>query len=156
MSFAGPRDPMMAQMIRAADARGIVLIAAVGNAGPKSPPLYPGAYAQVIGVTATDANDRLLAVANRGPQVAVAAPGVEILLPAPGGGFQVTSGTSAASAHVSGVVALLLARNPRLKPADIRRLLTATASRLGEGPRVRDFGAGLVDPLKAVEAVAAR
>lgn len=156
MSFAGPRDPMMAQMIRAADARGIVLIAAVGNAGPRSPPLYPGAYAQVIGVTATDANDRLLAVANRGPQVAVSAPGVDILLPAPGGGLQVTSGTSAASAHVSGVVALLLARNPRLKPADIRRLLTATASRLGEGPRSRDFGAGLVDPLKAVEAVATR
>jgi hypothetical protein len=156
MSFAGPRDPLMAQMIRAADARGIVLIAAVGNAGPTSPPLYPGAYAQVIGVTATDAHDRLLAVANRGPQVAVSAPGVDILLPAPGGGLQVTSGTSAASAHVSGVVALLLARNPRLKPADIRRLLTVTASRLGEGPRARDFGAGLVDPLKAVEAIAAR
>jgi subtilisin family serine protease len=156
MSFAGPRDPMMARMIQAADRRGIVLIAAVGNAGAKSPPLYPGAYREVIGVTATDANDGLLAVANRGPQVAVAAPGVDILLPAPGGGFQVTSGTSAAAAHVSGAVALLLARNPRLKPAEIRRLLAATASRLGEAAHRRDFGAGLVDPLKAVEAAAAR
>jgi subtilisin family serine protease len=156
MSFAGPRDPMMAQMIKAASTRGIVLVAAVGNAGPKSPPLYPGAYPDVIGVTATDANDKLLAVANRGPQIAVSAPGVDILLPAPGGGLQVTSGTSAAAAHVSGVAALLLARNPQLKPADIRRLLTSTASRLGAGASSRDFGAGLVDPSKAIEAVAAR
>lgn len=154
MSFAGPRDPMMAQMLKAASARGIVLIAAVGNAGPKSPPLYPGAYAEVIGVTATDADDKLLAVANRGPQIAVSAPGVDILLPSPGGGLQVTSGTSAAAAHVSGVAALLLARNPQLKPADIRRLLMSTASRLGTGTASRDFGAGLVDPSKAVEAAA--
>ena len=156
MSFAGPRDPMMAQMLKAASARGIVLIAAVGNAGPTSPPLYPGAYAEVIGVTATDANDKLLAVANRGPQIAVSAPGVDILLPSPGGGLQVTSGTSAAAAHVSGVAALLLARNPQLKPADIRRLLVSTASRLGAGVAARDFGAGLVDPSKAIEAAAAR
>ena len=92
----------------------------------------------------------------RGPQVAVSAPGVDILLPAPGGGLQVTSGTSAAAAHVSGVVALLLARNPQLKPADIRRLLMSTASPLGTGPRNRDYGAGLIDPLKAVDAAAAR
>lgn len=156
MSFAGPSDPLMADMLKAADTRGIVLVAAVGNAGPRSPPLYPGAYPQVIGVTATDSGDKLLPVANRGPQVAVAAPGVDVLLPAPGGGLQVTSGTSAAAAHVSGVAALLLARNPKMKPADVRRVLTTTASALGASPRNSEFGAGLVDPLKAVDAAAAR
>ena len=44
MSFAGPADAMMRDMLAKAYARGIVLIAAVGNAGPKSPPLYPAAY----------------------------------------------------------------------------------------------------------------
>ena len=83
MSFAGPADPMLRQMLAIANGRGIVLIAAVGNAGPKSPPLYPGADADVIGVTATDADDKLMPQANRGPQVAVAAPGVEILAAAP-------------------------------------------------------------------------
>ena len=57
MSFAGPADPMLRQMLAIANGRGIVLIAAVGNAGPKSPPLYPGADAGVIGVTATDADE---------------------------------------------------------------------------------------------------
>ncbi len=42
MSFAGPKDPIMARMLAAAGKRGIVLIAAAGNAGPKSPPLFPG------------------------------------------------------------------------------------------------------------------
>ena len=75
-----------------------MLVAAVGNAGPKPPPLYPRADAGVIGVTATDADDRLMPQANRGPQVAVAAPGVEILAAAPDGKYQITSGTSVAAA----------------------------------------------------------
>ena len=106
MSFAGPADAMLQEMLTKANARGMVLIAAVGNAGPSSPPLYPAADSRVIGVTATDADDKLMPQANRGPQVAVAAPGVEILAAAPDGGYQVTSGTSVAAAHASGVAAL--------------------------------------------------
>ena len=108
-----------------------MLIAAVGNAGPKSPPLYPGADPDVIGVTATDENDKLLAVSNRGPQVAVAAPGVEILEPAPEGTYQVTTGTSVAAAHATGVAALLLARKPDLKPDEVRSLLIRSARHIG-------------------------
>src|SRR5664279_3232525 len=109
MSFAGPPDPMFRDMLTKAHVRGIVLIAAVGNAGPRSPPLYPAADPDVIGVTATDAEDRLFPQANRGPQVAVAAPGVQVLEPAPDATYQVTTGTSVAAAHASGVAALLLA-----------------------------------------------
>ena len=89
MSFAGPPDDLLREMLTKANARGIVLIAAVGNAGPRSPPLYPAADAGVIGVTATDVDDKLMPQANRGPQVAVAAPGVEILAVAPDGKYQV-------------------------------------------------------------------
>jgi subtilisin family serine protease len=151
MSFAGPADAMMADLLAKAYARGIVLVAAVGNAGPQSPPLYPAAYAQVIGVTATDAADRLLAVANRGPQVAVAAPGVDIVAPAPDGQYQVTSGTSIAAAHASGVAALLLARDPKLSPAALRRDLVR-AARAVPGSR-REVGAGVIDALAAVKVV---
>jgi subtilisin family serine protease len=64
--------------------KGIVLIAAAGNAGPKSPPLFPGAFdPYVIAVTATDADDKLFTGANRGKYISVAAPGVDILVPAP-------------------------------------------------------------------------
>jgi hypothetical protein len=51
---------MLQVMLVNANGRGIVLIAAVGNSGPRSPPLYPAADPGVIGVTATDARDRLM------------------------------------------------------------------------------------------------
>jgi hypothetical protein len=88
MSFAGPYDPILALAIKKASARGAILIAAVGNAGPKSPPLYPGADPHVIGVTATDENDKLYKGSNVGAQVAVAAPGVDVMVPAPAGAAQ--------------------------------------------------------------------
>ncbi len=151
MSFAGPKDPSLERAIKLAYDRGIVLIAAAGNAGPKSPPLFPGADPNVIAVTATDVDDKLFSGANRGKYISVAAPGVDILVPAPEGSYQVTTGTSVAAAEVSGIVALLLERNPKLTPADIRRILTSSAKRLGSGDRDDNFGAGLVDPLKAVQ-----
>src|SRR5262249_60254647 len=85
--------------------------------------------------------------ANRGKSISVAAPGVDILVPAAEGEYQITTGTSVAAAEVSGIVALLLERNPKLTPADIRHILTTSAKRLSPGDRDDRFGAGLIDPL---------
>src|SRR6185436_18134148 len=115
MSFAGPRDPILEQAIRGLKDKGIILIAASGNAGPKSPPLFPAADPNVIAVSATDVDDRTYKNAVRGKHVAIAAPGVDILVPAPEGGYQLTTGTSVAAAHISGVVALLLERDGSLR-----------------------------------------
>ncbi len=151
MSFAGPRDPSLERALRAAHDKGIVLIAAAGNGGPKSPPLYPGADPDVIAVTATDVNDKVFSGANRGRYIAVAAPGVDIVVPAPENTYQLTTGTSVAAAEVSGIVALLLERNPNLTPDDIRRILTSSAQHPGSKDRDDDFGYGLVDPSKAIQ-----
>jgi subtilisin family serine protease len=151
MSFAGPADPALRAMLAKAYARGIVLIAAVGNAGPRSPPLYPAADPFVIGVTATDVDDKLLPQANRGPQVAVAAPGVDILVPAPDGSYQITSGTSVAAAHASGVAALLLARKHDMTAADVRRILTGTAHSIAG--KKTDTGAGVIDAYDAINSL---
>jgi filamentous hemagglutinin family protein len=148
MSFAGPRDPSIERALQAAHDRGIVLIAAAGNAGPKSPPLFPGANPNVIAVTATDINDKVFSGANRGGYIAVAAPGVDILVPGTDGGYQLTTGTSVACAEVSGVAALLLERNPNLTPEDVRKILTSSAKKLGAST---DYGAGLVDLAKAIQ-----
>jgi len=131
------------------------LIAAAGNAGPKSPPLYPAADANVIAVSATDAEDRLFPASNRGSFVAVAAPGVDIFLPAPDGKYQMTSGTSFAAAYVSGLAALMLERNPALKPDGVRAILTKTARDLGAPGRDDLFGAGEADAFAAVTATIA-
>jgi subtilisin family serine protease len=154
MSFSGPRDPSVAQRMMQARQQGLVLIAAAGNAGPKSAPLYPAAYPNVIAVTATDADDKLFADANQGRHIAVAAPGVDILLPAPDASYQVTTGTSFAAAEVSGIVALMLERKPDLDHDGVRKVLTATARQLGpkgsEKGSDPQFGAGLVDAYAAI------
>jgi len=155
MSFAGSKDTLIGRGLSALAARNIVAVAAAGNAGPKSPALYPAADPNVIAVSATDAQDRLFAASNRGNHIAVAAPGVDIFLPAPDDKYQITSGTSFSSAFVSGVAALLLQRNPTLKPEGVRALLMKTARDLG-APGIDDqFGAGEADAFAAVSAVSA-
>ena len=150
MSFAGHADPTLGRMLAAAYGKGVVLIAAAGNAGPQSEPLYPAADPNVIAVTATDSDEHLFAMANRGRYIAVAAPGVDILALAPGDTYQLTTGTSVAAAHVSGIAALLLERRPSLKPSDIRAVLITTAKHLGPAVPDSDFGAGLVNAYSAV------
>ena len=150
MSFAGPADPDIHRSLEAAHKKGIVLVAAAGNAGPKSPPLYPAADANVIAVSATDAEDRLLAQSNRGPYVAVAAPGTQILVAAPGGAYEVSSGTSYSAAEVSGIAALLLQHRPGLKPNEVRAILMASAKDLGPKGRDNLFGAGLANAYGAL------
>jgi subtilisin family serine protease len=150
MSFAGPFDPMLALAMKNASAKGAILIAAVGNAGPKSPPLYPAADPHVIGVTATDENDKLYKGANRGAQVAVASPGVDVIVAAPAEAYQLTTGTSVAAAHVSGVVALMLEKHPDVDAQTVLEVLTASATRLGANKRNEELGWGLIDPLAAL------
>jgi subtilisin family serine protease len=150
MSFAGPADPAVQAMLGAARARGIVLIAAAGHAGPRARPLYPAADPNVIAVTATDTEDRLFDRAVRGSHIAVAAPGVDILVAAPDGGYTQTSGTSVAAAEVSGIVSLMIARDRALDPAAVRKLLTATARDLGPPGPDDQFGAGLTDAFAAL------
>ena len=150
MSFAGPRSRVVEIALKSAYDNQVVLVAAVGNSGPDSPPLYPGADPNVIAVSATDDDDEIYAGATRGLHIALSAPGVNVLAPAPEAGYQLTTGTSIAAAHVTGVVALLLQSNPALKPQDIRRILTITAKKLRANPK--DVGAGLVDPAEALKA----
>jgi len=150
MSFTGPPNPTLQRLLAAASGRGIVLIAAAGNAGPQAEPLYPAAYPDVIAVTATDSKSQLFKMANRGRYIAVAAPGVDILALAPDDAYQLTTGTSIAAAHVSAIAALLLEREPSLKPSDIRAVLSSTAKLLGKPQTDPDFGAGLVNAYRAV------
>ena len=83
----------------------------------------------------------------------LAAPGVDVLEPVPGSAYQLTSGTSVAAAHVSGIVALLLAREGTLGPDAVRKLLTDTASKGSEVRTAEEIGSGLVDGYRAIQAI---
>ncbi|WP_331288865.1 MULTISPECIES: S8 family serine peptidase [Methylobacteriaceae] len=155
MSFAGPWDAALSEFLAAGTGRGVVYVAAGGNAGPASPPLFPAADPNVIAVTATDAEDRLFPAANRGSHLCVAAPGVDILVAAPNGGYGLLSGTSMAAAQVSGVVALMLQARPGLKPVEVRAALTRSARDLGPSGPDREFGAGFADAEGAVRSLKA-
>ena len=155
MSFVGPADPALHRMLAAAYENGIVLIAAGGNGGAYAGPQYPAADPNVIAVTATNAKDGLFSLDNRNQYIAIAAPGVDILALAPGDAYQFTSGTSIAAAHVSAVAALLLERQPMLKPRDVRAILASTAKRLDPSQH-GGFGPGLVNAYHAVAALDAK
>ena len=81
---------------------------------------------------------------------------MEIIVPAPDGNYELTTGTSVAAAHVRGVAALLLQRDPTLDPSQIRQILTSTASNPGGKGRNDELGYGVVDPLRALNAIGAK
>ncbi len=151
LSFAGPKDKLLIQALDALADHDTIMIGAAGNAGPGKPPAYPAAHDGVIAVTATDQNDGLYAMANRGSYVAVAAPGVDIITTTPGGGYEFMSGTSIATAHITGVVALVLERHPELKAGQIAQLLANASVDLGPKGFDSEFGAGLVDAAAALK-----
>lgn len=155
MSFAGPRDPLLERSVRIAGAGGAIIVAAAGNGGAKAPFAYPAAYPEVIAVTATDVADRLYASANQGRYIAIAAPGVDVLVSSGDHAHQLVSGTSYAAAYVSGIVALMVERNPSLSASAARQALTTAAVDLGPPGFDDQFGAGRVNAFGSLQAMSA-
>ena len=152
MSFAGPKDPSLERALKLAYDKGIVLIAAAGNAGAKSPPLFPGADPLVIAVTATDVDDKLFTGANRGKYISVAAPGRRH--PGAGAGEQLTRSPPAPRSRPPRSAAswrCCSSAIPSSRRPTSAASCTASARRLGAGERDDNFGSGLIDPLKALQ-----
>lgn len=145
LSFAGPRDPIVIRLLSRAQQLGVLAIGAAGNAGPEAPPAYPAALPSVLAVTAIDGRDELFKRANRGAYVGLAAPGVDVIVAGPGGGYGISSGTSIAAAKVSGLAAAILGQSAGLAPAALHDLLRQTAIDLGPAGPDEAFGAGKVD-----------
>lgn len=150
LSVGGPRDALIAALIQQAYGSGVTVVAAAGNGGAKGKPVYPAALREVIAVSATGPDDRLYTLSTRGDYIDVAAPGVDILSPAPGGAWQMESGTSQAAAHVSGAVALILQDYPELSPFQVKHLLGSSAVDLGKPGKDPEYGEGRIDVGKAL------
>ena len=110
-------------------ARGCVLVAAAGNAGAVGS-WYPAGLKTVISVAGLSEERQLNGDSNFGATIDIAAPGDEILSTDLNGGYQNSSGTSIAAAHVSGVAALVRAANPDYTNAKVRETLIRTADPL--------------------------
>ncbi|HTU64654.1 MAG TPA: S8 family serine peptidase [Steroidobacteraceae bacterium] len=146
VSLVGPRNALLERVVKSLVDRGHLIVAAVGNDGPAAPPLFPAAYAGVVGVTAVDARHKALIEACRGEHLDLAAPGADIAAASSGtvDGYGAVRGTSFAAPIVTG---LLAAHLPTPDPAGAARVLadlTAQAIDLGAKGRDDTYGAGLV------------
>ena len=160
----------LATAVHNASVAGVTIVAAAGNVVTLNdliygcPVAYPAAYPEAIAVTYTGQNDALTGYSCTGPQVDIAAPGDQIFSPVPIGpcqncstnGYLALSGTSMASPHVAGAVALVLskgiadANHDGLLSDDVKAHLCATA-RTASSPAKTDarypnwYGCGIVN-----------
>ncbi|MER7465007.1 type VII secretion-associated serine protease mycosin [Streptomyces sp. NPDC097981] len=140
------------EAVQYALAKGVVVVASAGNGGRQGDHAsYPAAYPGVIAVAAVDRAGKKAAFSTRSWYATVSAPGVDIVIADPDRSYYEGWGTSAASAFVSGAVALVKAAHPDLSPAQIKRLLEDTASDAPPGGRDDSRGHGLVDPVAALQ-----
>jgi len=142
ISIEGPDNSVMALMVQRATQAGIAVVAAAGNGGPAAAPVYPAAYADVIAVTAIDAQDRVYRRANRGAYISFAAPGVDVISNAGSYDRRPVSGTSFAAPRAAAVIAeRLFAGRGDGGPLPSKEVLAELRH------RARDLGAAGRDPV---------
>ncbi|CAN5243431.1 S8 family serine peptidase [soil metagenome] len=146
ISLVGPPNALLQRAVAAAQAKGHVIVAAVGNDGPAAPPLYPAAWPGVVAVTGVDSRRRVLAEAGRGPHVALAAPGSEMVGAglAERGGYVALRGTSFAAPLVAGLLAARLPQADVALAGEALAALRIQAIDLGAAGRDDIYGWGLV------------
>ena len=155
MSLSGTSNSITVKTVcDAANTHGLILVAAAGNKGDGNNATtelsYPAAYDSVIAVGATDINNLAPSWSNSGPYVEMAAPGVDIISTWTDESYNTISGTSMATPHVSGTVALILAVNDSLSNIEVRNILQNNVIDLGISGKDNVYGYGLIDANGAV------
>lgn len=155
-----PNDPpdSIVVAVNNAAANGVVVVISSGNDSNKNAVSYPGCASGAIAVGAVDINDQDASFSNAGPAMDIVAPGVSTLsswscnasptLSCASTWYYYASGTSMASPHVAGVVALMLDKNPNLTVDQVKNALYSTAVPVGPND-----GNGRVDAYAAVNSV---
>lgn len=155
VSLAGADSPDVLRGVRYALDQDVVVIAGAGNTAQgmrkvQAPARYPG----VIAVSGIDQQGRFTPASAQGPEVVLAAPAVNIVTALSGqpARHRIATGTSNATAIVSGVVALVRAKYPELDAANVINRLIATADDAGPKGRDPQYGYGIVNPYRALTA----
>jgi subtilisin family serine protease len=156
VSLVGPPNRILEVIVRQLITRGHIIVAAVGNDGAASPPLYPAAWPGVVGVTAVDERRRVLVEAERGPQVKFAAPGAQMAAAKRPSGYTLVRGTSFAAPIVAGLLSLHLQAVDKVAADGAIATLANEAVDLGSPGLDPFYGYGLVgEALRRQPALAA-
>jgi subtilisin family serine protease len=159
MSFGSATgNQSFADAVKRVHDAGIVQVAAAGNSGGAV--IFPAAYPEVIAVSATDNTDAPAYFTSHGPEVDIAAPGVNIFSTYKGGTYATLSGTSMASPHVAGTAALVLSRSispaydtfitdGKWEPEEVLKKMEDTSTDFGLPGWDEYFGYGLVNAFTA-------
>ncbi|MFA7585912.1 MAG: S8 family serine peptidase [Novosphingobium sp.] len=137
ISLVGPANPVLARAIAAAQRRGAVIVAPVGNDGPAAPAAYPASYPGVIAVTGVDGRNRALIEAGRALHLDYAAPGADMVAANAAGRWGRVRGTSFAVPFVASRVALGMG-------GDVIARLDGEAVDLGKRGPDASYGRGLL------------
>lgn len=140
----GGSDSTTSNAVNYAYTRNVLLVAAAGNDGASNSVDYPAAYPNVIAVAAITSTKARASYSDMGTQVEIAAPGSGVLSTYNDGSYRSLDGTSMATPHVAGALALALSCNPTITNTALRTALQNTAEDLGTAGRDTSFGYGLV------------
>ena len=161
LSLGGTSDsPIMRDAVSYAVTRGRLVVAAAGNcatggsgcSGLINPVMYPAAYDEVVAVAATDSGDNRAGFSEYHPYVDVAAPGVNIYSTLLDNTYGWLSGTSMATAFVSGLAALLWSADGNLSATQVRTLIESKADDLGTPGKDVYFGYGRINAWRTLDA----
>lgn len=143
--------PTVRNALAYAASRDVLLVASAGNKGSCSSCVaYPARDANVVAVSAVDRDLDLASFSSQGPQVELAAPGVDVASTLPGGTYGSGSGTSQAAAFAAGAAALLRDARPDATAEEVRAALRQEARDIGPKGHDARYGHGLVDVAAAL------
>ena len=140
MSWGGrERSFVLRDAVDYAYARGVLMVAASGNES-EGASIFPAGYRKVISVAATEQHKQKFYQSNFGAAIDIGAPGNVILSTHINNRYRLLSGTSMATAHVSGVAALIISKRPSLTHQEVRQILLSTTDPITESPELVDAG----------------
>jgi len=142
ISLTGPDNPLLARAVASCLARGMVILAAVGNDGPAAPPAFPASYPSVLAITGVDARNRALIEAGRATHLDYAAPGADMKAMDARGRWRAVRGTSFAVPLAAARAAAT--KDAGLRGGDLRAALDREARDLGPKGADATYGRGLL------------
>ena len=140
MSWGGrERSFVLRDAVDYAYARGVLMVAASGN-DSEGASIFPAGYRKVISVAATEQHKKKFYQSNFGASIDIGAPGNVIVSTHINNRYRPLSGTSMATAHVTGVAALIISKRPSLTHQEVRQILLSTTDPITESPELVDAG----------------